>query len=416
MRPTIQSLLLGCLTICLIWLGSAELYPQQKNSFRLEELVALGLEHNPQVSASLQNTAAREAAFQASRRLFNPELEFWFGQAESYDQTEERSTHGLSVTQPLENPVKRRYRIQMKKDAWEESVHGHTFQIQEVTFRIKSQYFTLLLLKEKQILLREIERSIRETHQLIAKRAELGEVKELEAIKLYVETLKAQKELTALQTELELAHENLNSLVGNSLPPEFSVLGELQFQARELDESALLARALSIHPLINAKKKQLAQAQSNTLYVKWQRLPDLAIKGFSGSELDGKNRGVGIAIDIPLWNFKGRELAEAESLTHKIEQEYTALQMDLSREVRARLRQVKLAGETIAIFTSGLLHQARESLKIADISYRAGEISLLDFLDSQRTYNSILGDYHQALFAWNAELAALEKAIGEPIP
>jgi cobalt-zinc-cadmium efflux system outer membrane protein len=416
MRPTIQSLLLGCLTICLIWMGSAELYPQQKNSFRLEELVALGLEHNPQVSASWQNTVAREAAFQASRRLFNPELEFWFGQAESYDQMEERSTFGLSVTQPLENPFKRRYRVQMKKEAWEEALHGHAFQVQEVAFRIKFQYFELLLLKEKQALLGEIERSIRETHQLIAKRAELGEVRELEAIKLYVETLKVQKALTALRSEQELAHEKLNNLVGNSLPPDYQVSGALQFQTRELDEAALLARALSLHPLINAKKKQLAQSLNNTLYVKWQRLPDLAIRGFSDSELDGKNQGVGIALDIPLWNFKGRELAEAESLTHKIELEYTALQMDVSREVRARLRQVKLAGETIAIFTSGLLHQARESLKIADISYREGEISLLDFLDSQRTYNSIMGDYHQALFAWNAELAALEKAIGEPIP
>ena len=123
----------------------------------------------------------------------------------------------------------------------------------------------------------------------------------------------------------------------------------------------------------------------------------------------------GHGLDFHFVDSRLLKLAEAESLTHKIEQEYTALQMDLSREVRARLRQVKLAGETIAIFTSGLLHQARESLKIADISYREGEISLLDFLDSQRTYNSIMGDYHQALFTWNAELAALEKAIGESI-
>jgi cobalt-zinc-cadmium efflux system outer membrane protein len=61
------------------------------------------------------------------------------------------------------------------------------------------------------------------------------------------------------------------------------------------------------------------------------------------------------------------------------------------------------------------MSQAEQSLKIAEISYREGEISLLEFLDSQRTYISILRDYVDALFSWNAEKAALEKAVGEDI-
>ena len=51
----------------------------------------------------------------------------------------------------------------------------------------------------------------------------------------------------------------------------------------------------------------------------------------------------------------------------------------------------------------------------AEAGYGEGEISLLDFLDSQRTYNSVLGDYHQALYDWNDAMAALEKAAGGPV-
>ena len=37
------------------------------------------------------------------------------------------------------------------------------------------------------------------------------------------------------------------------------------------------------------------------------------------------------------------------------------------------------------------------------------------YLDSQRTYYSIMTDYQNSLFAWNMDKASLEKAIGEDI-
>jgi len=403
------------LSVLIVAFGVVHTYPQQKSHYTLDELVELGQQHNPMMAASSLEVSAQEAAYQASRRLFNPELEFWFGKADSYDKLQERNTHGFTVTQPLENPFKRHHRIQMRKSAWEETIAYRELRVLEVVYDIKNRYYSLLLLQKKHELLMQIEQSIQETHRLIQKRAELGEVKELEAIKLYVETLMAQKELKALSTEFDLARENLNTLLGNTLPPDFHVSGELAFQPIAAEEEFLLTRALARHPLIVAKQLQLEQSRSNISYVKWQRLPDLALKGFRDAELDGTNRGLGLALDIPLWNFKGKELVEAESLSYKSEQELKALRMDLAMEVRSRLRRTHLAEETLAIFSAGLLSQAEQSLKISDISYREGEISLLEFLDSQRTYISILEDYVNALFSWNAEKAALEKAVGETI-
>ncbi len=403
------------LSVFLFACGIVYAFPQQKTTYTLAELVELGLQHNPTLAASALEVSAQEAAYEASKRLFNPELEFWLGRADSYDKLEERNTSGFTVTQPLENPFKRSRRIQMRKYVWEEVAAYRDLRALEVAHDIKNQYYSLLLLQKKLDLLTRIEQAIQETHGLIQKRAELGEVKELEAIKLYVETLKARKALVELRTESDLAREGLNKLLANTLPPDFQVSGELGFRPIAADEEGLLARALSGHPLIVAKQLQLEQSRSNISYVKWQRLPDLALKGFREAELDGINRGLGISVDIPLWNFKGKELAEAESLSYKSEHELNALRLDLAQEVRSRLRRTRLAEETLAIFSTGLMSQAEQSLKISEISYREGEISLLEFLDSQRTYISILRDYVDALFSWNAENAALEKAVGEDI-
>ena len=125
--------------------------------------------------------------------------------------------------------------------------------------------------------------------------------------------------------------------------------------------------------------------------------------------------GIGISLSIPLWNWKAAEIAEAEYLTARKNDELRAQRLDISAAVRAQARRLRQAEQMLGIFTGGLLNQADESLHIAETSYRQGEISLLDFLDSQRTANSILRDYQQALLRFHVEKAALEKAVGEEI-
>jgi len=89
--------------------------------------------------------------------------------------------------------------------------------------------------------------------------------------------------------------------------------------------------------------------------------------------------------------------------------------MELTTETKTKINQLRLSARALKLFTTGLLKQAEESLKIAEVSYTHGEISLIDFLDSQRTYFSIMTDYQDSLFAWNADRAALERAIGEEL-
>jgi cobalt-zinc-cadmium efflux system outer membrane protein len=237
----------------------------------------------------------------------------------------------------------------------------------------------------------------------------------LEAIKLYVESLQAQRELNKIQTDLILAREKLNQYLGNMLPSDFSTTGTLTYIKTEIEEKVALQKALYIHPRLKEKETRVEQANSNWSYVKWQRLPDFKLSGFSQRELDGLNTGIGISFDIPLWSFKSKEIREAENLTRMEEEELRALRMEISTEVKSWINKLRLSKQSLQIFHGGLLKQAEESLKIAEVSYTQGEISLIDFLDSQRTYLSILNDYQDSLYRWNADKAALEKAIGEEL-
>ncbi len=181
----------------------------EKKEFRLAEIIDFALENNPLLSAKKNEVEARKASYQASKRLANPELELNIGRAKAFDEDLERNTGGVLLSQYVENPFKRHHRIQVYAKDWEAAEFSHSTLTLEVTFTIKNLYFEILRLKFIQELAQKNLDSIQKIHRLIEKRAKLGEIKELEAIKLYVESLQAQRELNKIQTDLVLAKENL---------------------------------------------------------------------------------------------------------------------------------------------------------------------------------------------------------------
>ena len=383
--------------------------------FTLSDITAIGLKQNPLISAKRSEIEARKSAYQASQRLVNPQLEFHMGQAESHDKLIKRDTEGVSLSQRIENPFARHHRIRISEEDWKATEYQYSTLVLNVTFEIKELFHRILLLKEKGDLAQKNLDSIKKIHSLIKRRASLGEVRELESIKLYVETLKAQNELSRIKTRLKLAQENLNAYLGNFLPPDFSVTGDLDYAPLNADEQTLLERALNTHPRIKEKEAFLNQAENNLSYHRWQRFPDFTLTGFSHKELDGRNTGIGISMDIPLWDFKSKNIAEAENLYMRQSDELKSLKLTLSTEIKSKLRNLRLSEETLNTFHTGLLKQAEESLKISEVSYTQGEISLIDYLDSQRTYYSILNEYQDSLYDWNVNKAALEKDIGEEL-
>jgi cobalt-zinc-cadmium efflux system outer membrane protein len=390
--------------------------PKEDNKeFSLKELIDLGMTNSPVIAAKTQEFNAKKFAYEAAKRLTNPELTFAWGKAESYDGLVERNTSEFAFSQPIENPFKRHYRIQVFERDWEATGYLLIYAKLELMYEIKHHYYQILLQKKKKELAKKNADSIAEIHRLILKRAQLGEVRELEAIKLQVESLRAQNALNKIWTDWQLAKERLNKFLGNPLPPDFEIQGELEYVPLSVDEQVLITEILPSHPLIKEKEIRNEQGQENIHFSKWQLLPDFKLVGFNKKELDGRNKGLGITFDIPLWNWRSKEVAEAESLLLKNSQELRATKMELSTEAQMKISQLRLSARALKLFTTGLLKQAEESLRIAEISYKQGEISLIDYLDSQRTYFSIMTDYQDSLYAWNVDRAALERAIGEEL-
>ena len=67
--------------------------------------------------------------------------------------------------------------------------------------------------------------------------------------------------------------------------------------------------------------------------------------------------------------------------------------------------------EQVSHYENGMLHAAREVIDGKIYSYNRGEVSLLEVLDAQRTYDDA-GQYIETLFNYSAALVELEKSAG----
>lgn len=389
--------------------------PLTRKEFTLDELLSLAFSLNPILEARRNQVLAEENAYKALKKLPNPSLAFEKGWGESYDGDIRRDIQGLTLSQVIKNPVSRHFRLEAAEKGWQAAAQSYRLTELELAYEINKKCCTIWLLQNKRKISKKKAASIEKMSRLIQTQAELGEVKPLDALKLQVEFLLARNNLKEIEAELQIARDQLNEFLGGKLPSDFVVKGDLTFLPSLIEESQIINKALSTHPLIKEKENRLAQIENNMAAEKWSRFPDLKLSAFSKNELHGKTSGFGLSLDIPLWNFKSREIERAENIFQAEKKELEASKLNLISKVKAEIRRLNLSEATLLVFREGLLRQAEASLDIAEFSYQEGEISLLEFLDSQRTYYAVQNEYQDALYRWNINKAALEKTIGEKI-
>ncbi len=122
--------------------------------------------------------------------------------------------------------------------------------------------------------------------------------------------------------------------------------------------------------------------------------------------------GLGLSMPIPLWYMRKGEISVARAELARAETEVIRTNVAITKAVTSEFSSYLIALDQLDVFDKGLLNEAEEALRIAEISYKHGESGLLDYLDAQRVYRSVLMEYYQSLFELEASLASLERVVG----
>jgi cobalt-zinc-cadmium efflux system outer membrane protein len=174
----------------------------------------------------------------------------------------------------------------------------------------------------------------------------------------------------------------------------------------------LQAQALRDRPDYRAAALGITAARSQILLAKANAKVDVT-GTYDFTHVSGENTASLFAnFELPIFNRNQGEIARTNhALTQAQEQGFAASDTVIS-DVGNAFEAVKSNEEVVHLYISGYLKQAKDSRDISEYAYKRGAASLLDFLDSERSYRATQLAYRQALAAYMTALEQLKEAIG----
>jgi cobalt-zinc-cadmium efflux system outer membrane protein len=229
-------------------------------------------------------------------------------------------------------------------------------------------------------------------------RYDVGETARFELIRAQTEFLNAQMNAESSKLRIEQARGLLRQTVGHQLPAQFSVLPDSQKMNELPPLETLMNEVRNQSPDLQKAKAQVEASESRLSFEKNSRLPNLAVKAQQFNDPNFTDRLYGLVVTIPIWDFRGGQIAEAEANASKARNDLNAQTQSLEQQMQSAYKLYLIASYQVQILDQEVVKLAASARRIAEISYRFGERGMLEYLDAQRTFRAARNDLIRARF------------------
>jgi cobalt-zinc-cadmium efflux system outer membrane protein len=390
---------------------------EQMPTFDLDRIIDLALERNPTIAGAQSVIEQNEGRQVQAGAYPNPIIGTQTANAALRDPStgSRLNEYGVTVNQTVEWPGMRAAR----QDAAAAGLASATVGLDEAKLNliaeVKQAFYELLLAERTVDLLQQNLEIVQEVARIVKARVRSGEGPQFEAVKAEVEVLKAKQEMTKAKNVVRVKLVGLDTLTAGALGQRYKVQGDFRLLRDRLDPEQMAARDLSQHPTLKRQGKLVEQAEFTVTKERQGRVPNVTLFGGYAREVGREAVVAGVSLPTPLWYRQQGHIATALGTQRKEEAELIRARNDLGRAINQHAREAETAQEQILVYEEGLLKQAQEALRIAQLSFRQGASSLLDVLDAQRVQRQITVDYNQARFELSLALTRFERAVGGPL-
>ena len=176
----------------------------------------------------------------------------------------------------------------------------------------------------------------------------------------------------------------------------------------------MTVQAATARPDVAAATGEVARATTETRLQRALRTPAPTLG--AGYKHNGGNDTFvfGVTIPLPLFNRNAGTIARAEAERRGAENRAQSVLLGVNLDVQQAVNTVDVSRARVEYIERDALKNAQETRDIILASYRAGAITLIDFLDAQRAYRDTLRSYNRAVFDYRISLFQLETAVGAP--
>jgi outer membrane protein, heavy metal efflux system len=384
----------------------------------LDQAVQLAVDHNHALQAARSNIVQSQDEEITANLRPNPVLdadviglpitpnEFT---ADNINQAEFDA--GLSYL--FERGKKRQHRLQAAQDITAQTKSLVSDVERNLTFNVASQFTSALLAESALAFAQQDLQSFQKTVEISESQFKAGAMSEGDLLKIKLQLLQFQTDVTAAELAKQQSLAALRQLLGfESVPMDYDVAGKLEYQElpKTLDE--LQTEAAKDRPDLRAAQQGVIAAQSQYALAKANGKVDITgtlnfthITGFNSTSAI-------VSVPLPIFDRNQGEKARTNAAIAQAREIESEAAEQVMTDVRTAYETVKTNEQTLQIYQSGYLDQAKQSVEISQYAYRRGAASLLDFLDAERSYRDTELAYRQQLASYMLALEQLREAVG----
>jgi len=390
-------------------------YAQTEKPYTINELISIALESSPQVLAARDQSKAIKGQLSTARAIPNPEFEVGTGQQRSVTgPLTVGNVSSWSVTQPLDMPYNRFPRVNAAEANFRSAEATRiTFEIETIA-KVQQRFYELMRREAETKASDEdlsLTKQIRDRMQL---RYDVGETARFELIRAQTEFLNAQIAAESAKLRVEQARSQLRQVVGHMLPANYSVVSEQPRLETLPPLNILLSEIQAQSPELQKAKADVEASESRLSFEKNSRLPRLAFKASQYNDPNFTDRLYGLQISIPIWDFKGGQVAEAEANASKAKNQFNAQSQSLDQQIETAYKLYQMATYQVKILDQEVVQLAASAQRIAEVSYRFGERGMLEYLDAQRTFRAARNDLIKARFDLASVVTEIQRLRASP--
>jgi cobalt-zinc-cadmium efflux system outer membrane protein len=319
----------------------------------------------------------------------------------------------LGISYTIERGHKRQARIQASKDQTSVTRSQVSDTERGLTFNVAQQFVGILLAKSTLQFANQDLASYQQTVNLSSEQYRAGAISEGDLLKIKLQLLQFQMDVSQAQLSLVQAYASLRALLGyDAIPAGYDVVGDLAYEPLKLNQEDLQLKALQLRPDYVAAQRGVTAAQSQYSLAKANGKRDLTAMFDYTHVSSANNAGLTLSIEIPVFDKNQGEIARTNYAIGQAQETKTAAQETVMTDVANAYEAFRIGDRVMQLYLSGYLQQAQDSRDISEYAYKRGAASLLDFLDAERSYRSTQLAYRQALATYMLAIEQLREVVG----
>jgi cobalt-zinc-cadmium efflux system outer membrane protein len=231
--------------------------------------------------------------------------------------------------------------------------------------QLRLRYYDLVRRTSENMVAREDKALMEGIRKRIALQVETGEKARFELVKADAEMLNAQKMHESAGLRVRQARGALRAVVGVPLPENFELHETSRTFAAPPPLNEVREEILKSNPELQRTRAERQQLDRKLSEEKALRFPKFALRIDQDQDPEWRNKRVGLAMNLPLWDWRGGPVGEAAAKLSQSDHVLSYQTITLTQALDAAYQQYGIASAQVAALEGGIVRHAADALRIA---------------------------------------------------